>query len=579
MRLSEALTIIRQQARPQGPAFDVCLACGFTPLHIRTFLTAHLQLALEAKRIEVHTGLYGDFLGNVQRISSEPAHCGVILMEWPDLDARLGLRNLHGWRERNFTDVLDTAEARLAAVHNVVDSMSPQLPVVVSLPTLALPPIEPTFPTWRFSGFQLQLQQLVTSFAATIANQTNVKIVNSAWLDHVSPPSERFDPGSEILDGFPYSIKHAAALSEVIANLIQSPAPKKGLVTDLDNTLWKGILGEIGPAGISWDLDHKSHMHAAYQELLRSLAESGVLIGVATKNDPALVEEAFGRPDLILRKEQIFPMEVHWNPKSDSIARILDTWNIGADSVVFVDDSPAELAEVKAAYPAVETIQFPKSPQDIYKLLAQLRNLFVKPFVTEEDRIRLDTIRRSSTGRERLQTAGVNAETFLEQAQSVLQFFSEGRPPDPRVLELINKTNQFNLNGRRYTETELNQCLGDPCTFLLKVNYADKFGPLGNIAVVLGKYRGKTLAIESWVMSCRAFSRRIEHACLDHLFRKFDASAIELAFEPTERNKPLQDFLAEFLGERPSSRLRLPKDLFYAKCVRLFHRVREEVYG
>jgi hypothetical protein len=163
--------------------------------------------------------------------------------------------------------------------------------------------------------------------------------VNSEWVDRVSPPADRLDVKSEVSHGFPYKLPHADAVAGLLSRLIQSPAPKKGLITDLDNTLWKGILGEIGAAQISWDLDQKSHSHALYQELLRSLAAGGGLLAVASKNEPLQVEQAFARRDLILGKEHIFPFQVHWGPGVSSIARILEA-GISERRAWFVDDSP-----------------------------------------------------------------------------------------------------------------------------------------------------------------------------------------------------------------------------------------------
>ena len=578
MRLSEALTILRKTPPDGARAFSAFLACGFTPLHLETLLKAHLQLALPHHRIDVETGLYGDFLGTLNRLRQASPDCGVIVLEWPDLDARLGLRSLGGWRQTDFTEILENVRARLAYIEATIQTVSSRSPVVISLPTLPVPPIQRLTPSWIAGPLDLALQELMSSFAGAAAQYPNVKIANSAWLDRVSPAAGRYDPRSELLDGFPYTLPHASALSEVLVRLIQGPQPKKGLITDLDGTLWKGILGEIGCAQVSWDLDQKSHMHAVYQELLRSLAETGVLIGVASKNELALVEQAFDRRDLILHKDCIFPFEVHWNRKSDSVGRILSAWNIGADSVVFIDDSPAELAEVKAAHPAVECLLFPQGTQEIYGLLGTLRDMFAKPAVSEEDHIRLASLRASREMRQEPESPGASTDTFLEQAGSVLEFSFSKEPPDPRVLELLNKTNQFNLNGNRYTETGLRRLLADPNAFLLKASYEDKFGRLGKIAVMLGCVHEKTLQVHSWVMSCRAFSRRIEHACLDHLLRKFEADQLEFAFQATDRNRPLQEFFSAFLGRLPDSSFQLSKGLFREKCVPLFHRIEEEVY-
>src|SRR5262249_48227907 len=150
---------------------------------------------------------------------------------------------------------------------------------------------------------------------------------------------------------FPYNLDHASAVAGLLSRLIWNPPPKKGLITDLDDTLWSGIIGEVGAQGVHWDLDHQSQCHGLYQRFLRSLSEEGVLVSVASKNDRATVEDAFEREDLLLPKENIFPLEVGWGSKAEAVTRILKVWNVGPDSIVFVDDNPLELAEVQSRHP------------------------------------------------------------------------------------------------------------------------------------------------------------------------------------------------------------------------------------
>ena len=195
--------------------------------------------------------------------------------------------------------------------------------------------------------------------------------------------------------GLPYTIDHADRLALSFAQLLMPPPPKKGLITDLDNTLWAGIAGEVGPEAVSWDLDSKTQPHGLYQQLLSALADQGVLIAVASKNDPEVVETVFRRHDIVLPRDRVFPVEAHWNAKSESVARILEAWNIDADSVVFVDDSPSELAEAKAAHPSIECIPFDaKNYAEFHRLLYRVRDLFAKHIVTEEDGLRLDKLAR-----------------------------------------------------------------------------------------------------------------------------------------------------------------------------------------
>jgi FkbH-like protein len=144
------------------------------------------------------------------------------------------------------------------------------------------------------------------------------------------------------------------------------------------------------------------------------------------------------------------------------------------------------------------------------------------------------------------------------------------------VLELVNKTNQFNLNGRRFTEAQWRAVLDRPGAFLLRVAYQDRFGPLGKIAVVAGRREGDTVHVEAWVMSCRAFARRIEYQCLRTLFERFQATAMVFDYNKTDRNGPVQDLFAGLLGTSPpGTGLHLLRTEFETGCPPLRHDVRE----
>jgi FkbH-like protein len=403
----------------------------------------------------------------------------------------------------------------------------------------------------------------------------NASIVNRGWLDERSPLAQRFDLKSELLAGLPYSLPHADAVGQALAQLLGPRLPKKGLITDLDDTFWKGIVGDAGPDGVSWDLASHSQIHGLYQQMLRALADEGVLIGIASKNDPAAVKQAFARPDVLMPLDRAFPVEVHWNAKSGSVERILRTWNILADSVVFVDDSPMELAEVGAAHPGMECMLFPKSDYaEAYAFLRRLRDRFGKARVSDEDRLRLQSIRQNAEFQQVVEQGGAAPEAFLEQLNAIVTLDFRLPSTDPRVLELVDKTNQFNLNGIRFSEADWQTALEQPGAFLVAVSYEDKFGQLGKIAVLQGRQRDRTLLINAWVMSCRAFARRIEHQCLRTLFERFDAQEMEFAWQPTPKNGPASDFLNGLTGTQPSQTVKLSRTCFTAQCPALYHTVR-----
>jgi FkbH-like protein len=570
MRLIDALRICQEPPPPGGPIFRVELVCSFTPLHLKTFLEAELRLRLPGRQVSVGTGAFGDLIGNLDRAAAEAA---AVALEWADLDPRLGIRQLGGWTRAGVEDLCREVPRRLEAIgRGLARLASAGASIAVSLPGLPSVPV-PDAPSWRAGVHELAVRGPLERFASAIARLTGVHLVSGEHLAAVSPLPERRDVRSELAAGFPYTIPHAGALAAQLARLLAPALPKKGLITDLDNTLWSGIAGEIGPDGVSWDLDHHTHEHGLYQQMLAALADRGVLLAAASKNDPAIADAALRRQDLLIPRETLFPVEAHWNRKSESVRRILDIWNIGEDSVVFIDDSPMELDEVRQSHPGIECLLFPAGdPRAVWDLLGRLRDLFAKPAVSDEDLLRAASIRQSAERRLEEGAAGATPDEFLAQANASIGY--RHNAPDPRALELINKTNQFNLNGRRYTEAEWTAYLRDPAVAQIVVDYQDKYGPLGKIAVITGRPLGERFQVDNWVMSCRAFSRRIEHQALAYLFGHYGVQEIVFDFRPTDRNGPIRSFLAEIAGRAPDGALSLTRGQFENHCPPLHHDVK-----
>ena len=578
MKFADALKVNRADAPAGARPLPIALVCGCTPNTLQIFLTAHLRTLCPDRLPTVATGLYGDCLGSLDRLRAAPLDGFAVVLEWADLDPRLGIRQAGGWSPGALADLLASVDAQAARFQAALLRAAEHAPVTLCLPTLPLPPVAYT-PGWMFSDFEAQLHLRLCSLASQLSGRPNIRLVNPQRLDYLSPLTDRLDVKGDLLSGFPYRTPHASVVAELLASLLRLATPKKGIITDLDDTLWRGLLGEVGADGVSWDLDRHSHVHALYQQLLQSLAESGVLLAVASKNDSARVEEALGRQDILVSRERVFPLEAHWGPKSESVARILRAWNVGADAVVFVDDSPLELAEVQAAHPGVEAILFPKDQdQAVYDLLGRLRDLFGKTAVREEDHLRLESLRRAAEATQ-AHEPGTDRDEFLQGVEADLVVFTDQAAADPRALELVNKTNQFNLNGRRFTEREWETYLRRPQSFLYIVAYKDKFGPLGKIAVIAGRREGATLFVDAWVMSCRAFSRRIEYKCVELLFERHPVEEIAFDFQPTGRNEPCQEFFAALLGNPPESAPLIPRARFTAHCPPLYHHVEVVTHG
>ena len=575
MNLIDALELLKEPGRPGAREFRVFLGCSFTPLHLNTFLAALLLRASPPIKAQLTNGLFGDLAGSLERLTTESIDAAAVIIEWEDLDPRLGIRSLGGWRVSDLVDIIESAEHAAVRLTQGISRISKSIPVGVSVPSLPIPPV--FYPGVRQAGAaELRLRRIVAALAEQLAGQPGISLVSSQHLDEISPANDRFDAKSAILAGFPYTLGHASAMADSLAALLGPTNARKGLITDLDDTLWSGLLGEVGPEGISWDSERRSHMHALYQQFLSSLASAGILLAVASKNNPAVVEQAFERNDLLIPKVDIFPVEANWNAKSQSVARILSAWNIGPEATVFVDDSPLELAEVKAAFPEIECLVFPsKDYQAVWQLLRRLRELFGKNSIREEDKLRLASIRNAGEFREAAKATRDLTEEFLKGVDASITFTLGVQAGDARALELMNKTNQFNLNGKRFNKADWRSRLDDPQGVILAASYRDKFGALGKIAVLTGSKFGRQIVLDGWVMSCRAFSRRIEYQCLRYLFETLDADQIVLAHEATSRNGPILEFFTRLIGLPLGTPIRIERRIFFERVPPLYHLVQE----
>ena len=539
MTLGQALALVQKQ-KEIGPRRKLFLASGFQALHLATFLEAHYALRFPEEAADILTGLYGDLEGTLATSAASPAEAAAVVVEWSDLDSRLGLRSAGGWGLSAQQDILENCRGRFTRLLGKLETLASRMPVALVPPTLPIPLLGHTA-GWQISLAELELEQQAARFLADSARIERVSILHPAKLAQLSPVASRLDPLMELQAGFPYTIQHASMLAGQLVKLLFPPSPMKGLITDLDETLWSGIVGEVGAQAVSWGLAEHAQVHGMYQQMLRHLSEMGVLLAIASKNEMKVVEEALRREDLRIPASAFYPVRAGWGPKSQQVAEILRTWNIDAASVVFVDDSPMELDEVRTAFPSMTCLQFSKKPATALELFEQLRDRFGKPAVHRDDALRQASIR----ARQAFDLAAENSESgeFVRSLRGKVTFDARKNMTNRRQLELINKTNQFNLNGVRLSEGEWMKHLEDECGFAIGVSYEDRFGPLGTVGVMAGRRSGDCAEISSWVLSCRAFSRKIEHHMLEFLFRQPGLATVKLCFHSTERNQPLRQFL------------------------------------
>lgn len=323
---------------------------------------------------------------------------------------------------------------------------------------------------------------------------------------------------------------------------------KKVLVLDLDNTLWGGVVGDDGLDGIVLGQGSAAgEAFAAFQRYAKRLSQRGVLLAACSKNDPETVDAALtGHPEMVLRRDDFAAYEVSWGDKASALRRIASDLNLGIDSLVFVDDNPAERELVRRELPAVAVPELPAAPE-LYPHCVADAGYFEALSFTAEDAARQ---RQYAANRERhrLQATATDMESFLKDLDMTLTV-GPFRPVDvQRVAQLINKTNQFNLTTRRYTEAEVRGMMQDPAVLTYAARLSDRFGDNGLTSVVIGRRvsdgGGEAIEIDTWLMSCRVLGRRVENAMLSILAADAAAAGgrrLIGRYRPTPRNRMVKE--------------------------------------
>jgi FkbH-like protein len=289
---------------------------------------------------------------------------------------------------------------------------------------------------------------------------------------------------------------------------------RKCLVLDLDNTLWGGVIGDDGLDGVV--LGQGSALgegFLAVQQYARELSRRGIILAVCSKNDEANAWEPFDKhPEMALRREDIACFVAGWNDKAENIRLIAERLNIGLDSLVFLDDNPYERNRVREALPMVAVPEVPDDPALVPDALAAA-GYFEAVAVTAEDRSRVDQYAGNSA-REASRTQHADLGEYLKSLEMRALWGYFDALSKPRIVQLVNKTNQFNLTTRRISEAEYDLILSDDRVVGLHLRLIDRFGDNGLIAVVIGRREESDLMIESWLMSCRVLGRGVEAATL-----------------------------------------------------------------
>jgi FkbH-like protein len=345
-------------------------------------------------------------------------------------------------------------------------------------------------------------------------------------------------------------------------------APRKVLCTDLDNTLWGGVLGEEGPEGIATGSAFPGNCHLEYQKYLKQLSSRGILLAIVSKNNEADVQEAFQirSADLALSLDNFVATKISWSEKSDSIRELAKELSLGLDSFVFVDDNPVECEAIRQQLPEIAVIEAPvQEPWKLVELLSS-QPFFDAAVVTDDDVNRLSEYKAQAQRAELSSSAG-NRDEFLASLGIVCTFLSALDAPLARSVQLLAKTNQFNLTTRRHSAAEVEEFASHPGGQAVAIRVRDRFGDAGVVGLALARNEGDSCLIDSLLLSCRVIGRGIETALLAHIAdnaKRAGAKQLIGEFIATKKNAPCADFYLDHgFVKDTSSRDARPDSVFY----------------
>jgi FkbH-like protein len=323
----------------------------------------------------------------------------------------------------------------------------------------------------------------------------------------------------------------------------------KCLVLDLDNVLWGGIIGEDGIGGIRLGGSAEGEAYIEFQKYIKSLRDRGVILAVCSKNNEADAKAPFvDHPEMVLRLDDIAIFAANWSTKVDNLREIARRLNIGLDSMVFVDDNPVEREHVRRSIPEIEVPEMPADPA-LYTESLHRELLFETLTITKEDKARANSY-KANFEREALQVSAGSLDHFLAGLEMQLELRPFDQPNLPRIVQLINKTNQFNLTTRRMPAEQVEAYAARSENYTQFIRLRDRFGDSGITGVLMASPEGNALMIDVWLMSCRVLGRKVEEAMISAAWNDARAAGFKALlgrYVPTAKNGQVAD-LYERMG-------------------------------
>ncbi|MDQ8021454.1 MAG: HAD-IIIC family phosphatase [Moraxellaceae bacterium] len=387
---------------------------------------------------------------------------------------------------------------------------------------------------------------IVQGAVAALSAVDGVQVLTAADIAQQYPVEDIHDFHADRLGHIPYKQPWFDALATMLMRRIRAlrEAPRKLVVLDCDNTLWRGVLAEDDALAVD-------AAHAYLQEFMLRQHADGTLLALSSKNEEADVWRVFDTlPGMRLTRQHIVAHRIGWTDKASGVRALASELGLGLDAVVFVDDNPVECAAVSAGCPGVVTLCLPAQADAIPAFLDNAW-VFDRGPVTQEDARRNDMYREAAQ-RTQYQQQSESFETFLRGLDMVVDIRPLEAATLTRAAQLGQRVNQFNLTGLRLDEAALQALAGEPRGQVLTVAVRDRFGDYGLVGLMLCRADGQTLDVLNLLLSCRALGKGVEHRMLAELGRRASAaglSGVHLSLQPSERNQPARDFLHQVAAQ------------------------------
>ncbi len=325
---------------------------------------------------------------------------------------------------------------------------------------------------------------------------------------------------------------------------------KKCLIVDLDNTLWGGVLGEDEISGIMLGNAYPGNCYSEMQSNIKKIKEDGVILAICSKNNPDDVAEVFDKHEgMILNLSDFAVVKANWANKVTNIQDIANELNIGMDSMVFIDDSPFEREQVLTILPDVVVPDFPNHQYEIPMFIDKIYNEYFRIYeLTDEDRNRTDQY-LSNKERDSFLSTSISFNDLIAEMNIQLTISRDHVQHIPRISQMTQKTNQFNLTTQRYTETEIKKMIIEENFLVYDGSVTDKFGDNGITALAIVEIKDSLAEIETLLLSCRILGRTIEFTFLNHIllniFDQHNVTSVRAIYKPTKRNAQILEFMAK----------------------------------